>query len=939
MEAATTVGDFFLTLYEMGFNEAQVQAAVRAGIFSVQEAAEWLLRGGELRHQLQSASSSQSGASAIGAFNPPRVQDLSSSPGTGTNSQELLGSPSPSCEEVAPPSSRMKLDKKEFDEQHRDKLAQEVKAEKRNKKKDHEMVLKRIADDRKMLQEKTLSASKHDTASQMAQRLGGKVQTAAANYCLLMIRLPSGDSICERFSAHSPLRKVIEHVSRLHPELHNFDLLQSFPKKIFSEAEHCCTLESLGLTPNATLCVRVREQKPAGDTSRVLGQFIPIDNHLEQSSDVQTEHETLDRRPRVLPVEDHYSWGRGETLGLRSEDLSPEALMQEGDGLLPLLSSPARRVTPGSPGIHGLWKNPSGQHHRWGQGHKLVPEGEEDGEDDADEDGGVDDDDDDDDDGLPPGFGRGLLPPGSRNARAQEHLWPPEGNRLRTEEDGAGRAGVRNPSPPEDLPRVMAQAAAERLHHTHHKEQVHHQLPAKAIYRLSQVPSLFHLAIRAAVTLMTAPSMQYCSSLASLTPELAEHLIAYMIKEKLLRPKSLELFFGCQIQKIVLNCYPYATNELVRQLRAFHTLKHLSLVSCSLITDQGLSVVNHLQKLQYLNLCACVKLTDSCLQSLKGLDHLSHLFLDQTKVSDSGMIDYLESSSLFLTQLSLNQTGITEKTLSVLPQKAPQLRILSVKQTRVIDLSALRNLKSLHTLHIDNTCISEDSLQALAVHPAISTLTLSGVQSIDGNRVLQLISGLNLAYLVLPSRHTVTDTGLSFLCNLQGLLELDLTDYSRISDEGVKHLAHLKRLKKLSLCNTPLTDAGLPHLQNLTDLEDLCLDRTHITSIGVSRCIRSLIHLQVLGLACTPVGDNVLRLGVQHCKQLLKVNLSRTRITDRGLQYFRNMKIGQVNLDGTGVTAAGVVNLFACCPSVLSIRASNLQVILSDQVSDEELPG
>ncbi|KAJ1098463.1 hypothetical protein NDU88_003574, partial [Pleurodeles waltl] len=787
---------------------------------------------------------------------------------------KFLGSPSPSLGEVSPPCSRMKRDKKGFDEQQRDKLAQEVKAEKRNKKKDHEMVLRRIADDRKMLQEKTVHASNHETTSQMAQRLGGKVQTTDANICFLMIRLPSGDSIRERFSAHSPLRKVVEHISRLHPELQNFDLLQSFPKKNFSEAEQCCTLESLGLTPNATLRICVRAQKPTGDTSMVHGHFIPIDSHFDESSDVQPEDKTLDCRPRVLPVEDHYSWGRGETLGLRSEDPSPETLMQDGNGLFPNLSSPARRVTTGSPRIHGLWKSPFVQHHQWGQGQKLVPEEEEDDEESAEEDG------EDNDDGLPPGFGRGLLPPGNRNVRAQEHLWPPEGNRLRTEEDGAGPAFFGNPAPPEDLPRVMAQAAVKRLHHSCREEQIDHQLPVK-LHQLSKVPSLFTLALQAAVTLMTAPSMQYCSSLASLTPELAEHLIAYMIREKLLRPKSLELFFGCQIQKIVLNCYPYATNELVRQLRAFHTLKHLSLVSCSLITDQGLSVVNHLQKLQYLNLCACVKLTDSCLQSLKGLNHLSHLFLDQTKVKDYGMIDYLESASLFLTHLSLNQTGITEKTLSILSQRVPQLRVLSIKQTHVIDVSALRRLKSLHTLHIDNTCISEDSLQAFISHPAISTLTLSGVQSVDGNRMLQLISGLNLVHLVLPSRHTVTDTGLSFLCNLQGLLELDLTDYSRISDEGVKHLTHLKRLKKLSLCNTLLTDAGLPHLQNLTDLEDLCLDRTNITSIGVSRCIRSLIHLQVLGLACTPVGDNVLRLGVQHCKHLLKVNLRRTRITDR----------------------------------------------------------
>lgn len=86
------------------------------------------------------------------------------------------------------------------------------------------------------------------------------------------------------------------------------------------------------------------------------------------------------------------------------------------------------------------------------------------------------------------------------------------------------------------------------------------------------------------LSILSAPSMQYSSSLAGLTPELAELLLDHMSKERLLRPRTLELFFGCPLQKFVLNCYPYSTNELLRQLRAFTALKHLSLVNSPLIT-------------------------------------------------------------------------------------------------------------------------------------------------------------------------------------------------------------------------------------------------------------------------------------------------------------------------------------------------------------------
>lgn len=47
------------------------------------------------------------------------------------------------------------------------------------------------------------------------------------------------------------------------------------------------------------------------------------------------------------------------------------------------------------------------------------------------------------------------------------------------------------------------------------------------------------------------------------------------------------------------------------------------------------------------------------------------------------MVLYLHSAPSCLSQLSLNQTSVTEATLVVLPGCAPQLRLLSIKQTKV----------------------------------------------------------------------------------------------------------------------------------------------------------------------------------------------------------------------------------------------------------------
>ncbi|KAG9348127.1 hypothetical protein JZ751_004157 [Albula glossodonta] len=642
-----------------------------------------------------------------------------------------------------------------------------------------------------------------------------------------------------------------------------------------------------------------------------------------------------------------------------------------------------------------------------------------------------------------------------RGAVELGHRWPDQGNRLRwrtphssdltaprigghffTYSRGndwcisvCGREGApEEAAGPEDrrlAPGAAGQAAVERLQRAARQDDPFSSMGQPT----PSVPSLCTMATRATVTLMTAPNMQYSSSLACLTPELAELLLNHMSRERLLRPRTLDLFCGCPLQKFVLNCYPYSTNELLRQLRLFSALKHLSLVNSPLIT--GLSVLSSLQKLQHLNLASCSKLTDTCLQYITGLKSLSFLSLDHTKVSDMGMVKYLESAPASLTQLSLNQTAVTEATLVVLPANVPQLRLLSIKHTKVPftehqshqvtpryhllstshtkvpftehqshqgtvystlhtkvrDVSALAELLSLQTLHLDGTGVTEGSLEHLATHPALSSLSLAGIPVADGNHALQIISAhtllhhftwisfpalsnneengftgygnairqqdgwaewvidkaklltsidLRLTQLTLPGRHAVTDVGLEFLSKLSLLSELDLTDYTHVTDQGVAQLAVMTRLKKLSLSNTLVTDEGLHCLRSLHELLELCLDRTAVTSRGVADCVTHLPHLQVLGLASTRVGDTVVRRGLVRCTQLVKLNLSRTRITDQGLKFLRQMHLSQVNLDGTGVTLSGIANLISTCPHIASIRASHTRAIPPDQVSDDD---
>nr|XP_046227001.1 uncharacterized protein si:ch73-173p19.1 isoform X2 [Scatophagus argus] len=916
-----TIGELFLVLSEMGFTEEQIQAALQAGHFSVPDAAEWLLQGQFPRHKLVKQSS-QPAETAFSAFNPPKeaasTSETHTSPSDSRAAPSLVLRPSQpytSSLDPLPVESRIKQDKSNFEEQQRQRVAQEARAERRQKKQEREMVLKRIAEDRKSLQEKIQTGAATETSppSGEGQRPERKIQTNVDNNCVLMIRLPSGESMRERFPADAPLRSVVEHITGRHPSLPSFSLLQGFPRKRFGEAELACSLRSLGLTPNAALCIQTTPPETPHDA------WSPAD----PPSAGQNEPSPCDFSPQPqIPA-------------LEGAGGQPQIPALEGAGgqdlvLPPPLPNQVWEEAVNYAGLPGAGPSLSGLAHFWGRGQRLVP-GNAEGA------AGIEVDEEQEEEephlvlnGMPrlPFFPENRF----RGEFEPRHYWPDQGNRLR-------EAPEEDPAEPEDAGAAAGLAALERLQRAAQQEDARasqgQPSPPKRPFRTPSVPSLCALASRATVHLMTAPNMQYRSSLAGLTPELAELLLNHMSRERLLRPRTLELFFGCPLQKLVLNCYPYSTNELLRQLRAFKTLKHLSLVNSHLITDSGLSILSSLVKLQYLNLASCSKLTDSCLQHITGLKSLCFLSLDQTKVTDAGMVLYLQSTQSRLSQLSLNQTAVTEATLVVLTTCVPQLRLLSIKQTKVRDVSALVELPNLQTLNLDGTGVTESSLEHLASHPALSSLSLAGVAVADGNRALQIISGLKLTHLTLPGRHSVTDSGLAFLSKLSLLSELDLTDYTQVTDQGVSLLSTMTRLKKLSLSNTQVTDAGLPSLRGLQELEELCLDRTAVTSRGVAELITCLPHLKELGLASSQVGDTVVRRGLIHCSQLVKLNLSRTRITDHGLKYLKHMHLAQVNLDGTGVSLMGIANLLSLT-NISSIRASNTRIIPADEVSDEE---
>lgn len=220
---------------------------------------------------------------------------------------------------------------------------------------------------------------------------------------------------------------------------------------------------------------------------------------------------------------------------------------------------------------------------------------------------------------------------------------------------------------------------------------------------------------------------------------------------------------------------------------------------------------------------------------------------------------------------------------------------------------------------MSHTSLCNGSLVPLASHPSLVSLSLLSTNISDDG--LCHLQGLKLSTLKLPNRLHITDRGIN---NIQGLplLALDLSDYIHITDTGVHCIAHMTRLTQLSLSNTKLTDDGMKSLAALTELEELNLDRTVITDEGCSVLAR-FQHLRILGLSSTGISNKLLlNETLNQCKNLVQLNLSRTRISNKRLNHLVLPLLSQLNLDWTRVTI-DCHALLTGCSSLKALRTKN----------------
>lgn len=163
--------------------------------------------------------------------------------------------------------------------------------------------------------------------------------------------------------------------------------------------------------------------------------------------------------------------------------------------------------------------------------------------------------------------------------------------------------------------------------------------------------------------------------------------------------------------------------------------------------------------------------------------------------------------------------------------------------------------------------------------------------------------------LGLPS---VADDDLRCLTWLPDLRYIEIGHTTGVTDAGFVHFRNLKRLRSLSLYNTPVTGSGLVQLAGLPRLECLSLGKTRLKSQHVS-ALAQLHQLKALGLDGTPITDDDL-FALGPLQMLESLSLTNTAISDRGLPYLERLTNLRILTLPAGISDEGLNHLQQALP-------------------------
>jgi Leucine-rich repeat (LRR) protein len=333
-----------------------------------------------------------------------------------------------------------------------------------------------------------------------------------------------------------------------------------------------------------------------------------------------------------------------------------------------------------------------------------------------------------------------------------------------------------------------------------------------------------------------------------------------------------------------------ATTEVIAKLASLPKIEILELGHCKVVDDSQLIHFSGLRNLNtiYLHRTAvrgpglarlanlpaltAISLDDTPLQDeglvwLAKMPQLKLLTLKRTRITDVGVAQLVAATNL--ETLSLSYTDVTDEGLKSL-EKLPTLKELNLSGTKVTAGGVARLRQSLPNCSVSTSfglglspidvewfpfdrepTVTELNarLQELGIDGqasskpgmpggAITELWLGSI-TLSDRCVLDLVQRLPHLERLNIRGGLVGDELVQGLAGRDKLTFLSLSR-TRVTNDGLAHLAKLPNLKVLYLMNTQITDQGLPHLYFMKPLKELALDSIRISDDAYQQLKREL---------------------------------------------------------------------------------------------------
>lgn len=330
------------------------------------------------------------------------------------------------------------------------------------------------------------------------------------------------------------------------------------------------------------------------------------------------------------------------------------------------------------------------------------------------------------------------------------------------------------------------------------------------------------------------------------------------------------------------------TNNAALYLKDFSSLRTLSLGIMSIgegsnnqklsiqqiFNDKGMSNISKLTQLEHFQAHWMERITDNGVAYLKDMPFLKSVDIWHAKVTDRAMSDLNQIQTLE----SLTVGGLTNEGLK--------------------NISTLQKMKHLRIQSRQGFEFNDESLDYISRIKSLESLSIKGDFSDHGMKCIA--ANLNLKILHISEAEKLTNKGMSELCTIKSLENLQIRGTRQLSTSGLNSLNNLNNMKDLSV-HYLRRDSSIIDISGLSNLESLTIalsyevnDQSKIYESFRNEdflCLANLKRLKSLQLIGTGIDDTGMKYlsMIQNLGYLNITNFGRTQITDEGIRYITNM--------------------------------------------------